>query len=226
MIKSFYFAAIGVAVLLSVAVPVAADPGLTITLGAHTVTASGLSRGSSAVFFAVLHEPIPGAYMNRVSRLARVIEDDDRDGVVILDLGRAIPAISVWAVVEPQNGHYGITTGGRFALTTVPIPPDALRRGAGGVIDRIAFDHASLDLLYVHPGKGAWTWSAMDGDPATDAAGQGGITAVSLSNARPVGGGVQGITDLALGGTLVAIDPDRMEIAIAHIDGKLIGDAR
>jgi hypothetical protein len=158
--------------------------------------------------------------MNRVSRLARVIVDDDRDGVVTLDLGRPIPAISTWAVVEPQNGRFGIATGGRFALTMVSIPPDALRNGAGGVIDRIAFDHASLDLLYVHPGKGVWTWSAMDGDPATDADGQYGVTAVSLSKARPVGGGAQGITDLALGGTLVAIDPDRLEIAIAHIDGN------
>jgi hypothetical protein len=226
MIKSWNLAAIGFAAVLSIVGPAMADPGLTVTLGAHTVSASGLSPGSSAVFFAVLHEPIPGAYMNRVSRLAKVLVDDDRDGVVTLDLGRPIPAISIWAVVEPQNGHYGITTGGRFAVTTISIAPDALRKGAGGVIDRIAFDHASLDLLYVHPGKGAWTWSAMDGDPATDADLQNGITAVSLSKARPVGGGAQGITDLALGGTLVAIDPDRMEIGTVHIDGKLIGGAR
>ncbi len=226
MIKSSYFAVIGVAVLLSAAIPAVADPGLTVTLGAHTVTASGLSPGGSAVFFAVLREPIRGAYMDRVSRLARVLVDDDRDGVVTLDLGRPIPAISLWAVVEPQNGRYGITTGGRFVVTTMSIAPDALRKGAGGVIDRIAFDHASIDLLYVHPGKGAWTWSAMDGDPATDADIQNGITAVSLSKARPVGGGAQGIADLTLGGTLVAIDPDRMEIATVLIDGKLIGAAR
>jgi len=226
MKKTSCFVAIGLAALFFVTRSAGADPGLTVTLGAHTVSASGLSRGGTAVFFAVLHEPIPGAYMNRVSRIARVVVDDDHDGVVTLDLGRAIPAISTWAVVEPQNGHYGLATGGRFALRTVPIAPDALRKGAGGAIDRIAFDHASLDLLYVHPGKGAWTWSAMDGDPATDVDRESGVTAVSLSKARPVGGGPQGITDLALGGTLVAIDPDRMEIAIVQIDGKLIGGAR
>jgi hypothetical protein len=226
MIKRFYFAAIGLAAALLIALPALADPGLTITLGAHTVSASGLSRGSSAVFFAVLHEPIPGAYMNRISRLARVIVDDDKDGVATLDLGRPIPATSVWAVVEPQNGHYGITTGRRLDIAMLSIPPDTLRKGAGGVIDRIAFGHASLDLLYVHPGQGAWTWSATDGDPATDADGHNGITVVSLNKAQPVGGGAQGITDLALGGTLVAIDPDRMEIGAVHIDGKLIGGAR
>jgi hypothetical protein len=53
------FAAIGLALFFTVARPAAADPGLTVTLGAHTVTVSGLSPGSSGVFFAVLHEPIP-----------------------------------------------------------------------------------------------------------------------------------------------------------------------
>jgi hypothetical protein len=220
------FAAMSLSVLFFITRTAGADPGLTVTLGAHIVTASGLSRGGTAVFFAVLHEPIPGAYMNRVSRLARVIVDDDRDGVVTLDLGRPIPAISVWAVVEPQNGHYGITTGRRLDITMVPIAPDALRRGAGGAIDRIAFGHPSLELLYVHPGQGAWTWSATDGDPATDADGHNGITVVSLNKAQPVDSGAQGITDLTLGGTLVAIDPNRMEIGIVHIDGKLIGGAR
>jgi len=226
MIKHSVFAAIGLASALLVARAATADPGLTITLGAHTVSASGLSHGSSAVFFAVLHEPIPGAYMDRISRLAKVLVDDDRDGVVTFDLGRPIPATSVWAVVEPQNGRYGMAAGRRLDVKIVSIPSDALRKGAGGVIDRIAFGHPSLYLLYVHPGEGAWTWTATDGDPVTDADGHNGITVVSLNKAQPVGGGLPGITDLALGGTLVAIDPDRMEIGTVHIDGKLIGGAR
>ena len=226
MMKTSVLVAIAFAAVFCLAHPLAADPGLTATVGAHTVSASGLSPGGTAVFFAVLREPIPGAYMDRVSRLAKVVVDDDRDGIVTFDLGRPIPSVSIWAAVEPQNGHYGIATGPRLDITMVPIAPDALRKGAGGAIDRIAFGHASLDLLYVHPGQGAWTWSAMDGDPATDADGANGTTVVSLSKARPVGGGAVGITDLALGGTLVAIDPDRMEIGVAHIDGKLIGGAR
>jgi hypothetical protein len=164
--------------------------------------------------------------MDRVSHLANVIVDDDRDGVVTFDLGRQIPPNSIWAVVEPQNGHYGIVTGPHLDLAMVPIPADALRKGAGGAIDRIAFNHDSLELLYVHPGQGAWTWSAMDGDPSADTDGANGITIVSLNKAKPVGGGAQGVTDLALGGTLVAIDPSRMQIGIVHIDGKLIGGAR
>jgi hypothetical protein len=226
MKKTSCFAVISLATLILIAQTAGADPGLTVTLGAHAVSASGLSRGGTAVFFAVLHEPIPGAYMDRVSRLARVLVDDDRDGAVTLDLGRPIPATTLWVVVEPQNGHYGITTGRRLDITMVPIAPDALRKGANGVIAGIAFGHPSLDLLYVHPGRGVWTWSATDGDPTTDADGHNGITVVSLNKAQPVGGGVPGITDLALGGTLVAIDPNRMEIGIVHIDGKLIGDAR
>jgi hypothetical protein len=66
MIKSSYIAAIGLIAALSIAGTATADPGLTVTLGAHTVSASGLSRGGNAVFFAVLREPIRGAYMDRV----------------------------------------------------------------------------------------------------------------------------------------------------------------
>src|SRR4051812_40087654 len=98
MIKSSYIAAIGLAAGLFMAGSATADPGLTVTLGARSISASGLSRGSSAVFFAVLREAIPGTYMERVSRLAKVVVDDDRDGIVTLDLGRPIPGRSVWAV--------------------------------------------------------------------------------------------------------------------------------
>ena len=36
-------------------------------------------------------------------------------------------------------------------------------RVAASVADLFAFDHPALELLYVKPGEGAWTWSSMDG---------------------------------------------------------------
>jgi hypothetical protein len=138
--------------------------------------------------------------MDRVSRLAKVIVDDDRDGVVTLDLERPIPATSIWVVVEQRSGRYGITAGPWLDRAMVPIPLNALRKGGAGVIDRIAFDHAALDLLYVHLGQGAWTWSAMDGDAAEDADGANGTTVVSLSKAHQVNGNAQDITAIGLGG--------------------------
>jgi hypothetical protein len=49
---------------------------------------------------------------------------------------------------------------------------------------------------------------------------------VSITNARSVIAGAEALSNIALGGTLVAIDPSRMSIGIAHIDARLLRGAR
>jgi hypothetical protein len=201
----------------------AADQELTVTLGPHTITASGLAPGSTAVFFGIAQVPIPHAYMTSVQRWAVTVDDTGRNGSVTLDLRQDVPRASVWAVVDLRNGHYKIFSGPGVGLRETSLA-NPLRRNASQVVDRFAFDHRFLDLLYVHPGLGAWTWSAVGGT-STSEAGPNGSTVVSLSAAKPLVPGAQAPPSFLAGGILVAIDFTRLEIAVVQPDEKMIGGA-
>lgn len=211
-------------VFLAKSVSAANDDKLSITLAAHTITVSGLSPGSSAVFFGTALVPIPGAYMSRVQRWAVTIDDTDHKGTVTFDLQESIPPGSVWAVVDLRNAHYGTVSGPGFGVREVALD-NPLRKGQSQNVDRFSFDHTYLDLLYVHPGTGAWTWSAIGGT-SPDKSGPPSSTTVSLIDGKAVGQAGKKPPSFLPGGILVAVDFMRLQIAVVHVDQQLIGDAR
>jgi len=202
----------------------AGNQAISIALGARSVTATGLSPGTTAVLFAVGQQPIPDAYMNRVQRWA-VVADADRSGKVVFELSDDVPTIAIWVVADTRNGEIGISTGDRFGIRPVPILRNTLRRStASGDIDRFSFDRSYLALLYVHPGKGAWTWSAMDGG-AGDTDGSNGSSTIDFAKARPLIA-KSNAPQIVPGGLLVAIDYMNMEVAVIRVDATTIGGAR
>ncbi len=205
-------------------VSAANDRTLSITIAKQTITASGLSPGSTAVFFGIAQVPIPHAYMSHVQRWAVTVDDVDKKGSVTLDLRQDIPPASVWAVVDLLNAHYGVMNGPGMGLREILLD-NPLRKGPSQSVDRFAFTHGYLDLLYVHPGLGAWTWSALAGTTA-DNRGPNGSTIVSLADGKPVGQPAQKPPSFLPGGILVAVDFIHLEIAVVSVDQQLIGGAR
>ena len=194
-----------------------ADPpaDIVVTFGANTVTASGITPGASALFFASGRQK--NGYDQTLVRYAQTVTDDDHDGSVTFDLGRAVPAMTVWVVVDMTNGHYTLATPKTAVAAEVP-PPDApLRRkiGAVAVVDGFSFDHPTLELLYINPGLGAWTWSAADGR-----------TLINVADGKKVGGTTAAPTAFVAGGTLVAIDWYKMQYSVVKLDGPTLGRAR
>jgi len=200
------------------------DDKLSITLTKRSITVSGLSPGSTAVFFGVGQVSIPHAYMNRVQRWAVTVEDTGHKGTATLDLGEDIPAASVWAVVDLRNAHYATISGPGIRARELALD-NPLRKGKSLSVDRFAFDHGYLDLLYVHPGLGCWTWSAIGGS-TPDNGGPNNSTVVSLADGKPVGQSGSKPDAFVPGGILVAVDFVRIEIAVVHVDQQLIGSAR
>ena len=200
------------------------DDKLTISITNHSITASGLSPGSTAVFFGVAQVAIPHAYMNRVQRWTVTVEDTGHSGSVTFDLQKDIPPASVWAVVDLRNAHYGTVSGPGMRVRETEIG-NPLRKGQSSSVDHFIFGHGYLDLLYVHPGLGAWTWSAVGGSTA-DNGGPNNSTIVSLADAKPVGQSGARPAAFLPGGILVAIDFAHIEIAVVHVDQQLIGSAR
>lgn len=211
--------------LLSAALPVAAQNSLGVQIGKTTITVTGLAPGSTAIIFGASTEPIPDAYMDRVEKWAASVDDVRRDGTATFDLGKDVPAASVWAVVDVRNGHYATSAGNHGPPQTTTPRRNPLRKGSAGTADRFAFDHRFLLLLYVHPGLGAWTWYAMDGTPA-DLDGSNGSTAVSLADGKAVGAAGKVPKEFAPGGLLVAIDYIHLELAVVPVDQALLGGAQ
>src|ERR1700682_4049507 len=77
----------------------AAPPAdIVVTFGASPVTASGITPGPSALFFASGRQK--NGYDQTLVRYAQTVTDDDHDGAVTFDLGRAVPALTVWVGVD------------------------------------------------------------------------------------------------------------------------------
>jgi hypothetical protein len=212
-------------VLILLASPaVAAPPSLNLQIGKTTISVSGLTPGGTAVIFGASREPIPDAYMDRVERWAASVDDVRHDGTATFDLGKDVPAVSVWAAVEVQTGQYA-TSAGQSGLRVLPLLSNPLRKGNSGLVDRFAFARSYLLLLYVHPGKGAWTWYATDGT-AGDLDGRNGSAVVSLAAGEAVGAPSSPSSAFVPGGILVAIDYINLDLAVVRVDEALIRGAR
>jgi hypothetical protein len=200
------------------------DDKLSITLAKRTITVSGLSPGSTAVFFGIAQVAIPGAYMNQVKRWAAAVDDADHKGTATFDLQQDVPPVSVWTVVDLRNAHYATISGPGFRAREFALA-NPLQKGKSLSVDRFRFDRGYLDLLYVHPGLGGWIWTAIGGT-TPDNGGPDNSTIVSLTDGKPVGQAGQKPAAFVPGGILVAVDSVRLEIAVVHVDEQLIGSAR
>lgn len=205
------------------AVAAAPQNAPTLTFGTNAVTAAGITPGKSAVFFA--SGLMADGAQQRVVRWAQVISDDDRDGVVSLTLDGNVPTVTVWVVVDLTNGQFGVGSPAGFSPKVARLPSGAFRRSAGSsAVDLFGFDHPVLDLLYVHPGLGAWTWNAVDGR-AFDRDNANGVTLISVADARPLGDTRGKPAELTPGGVLVAVDWYYMEVLAVRLDAAVLKGA-
>jgi hypothetical protein len=221
-----FFGMVSSSLLLLVAVcaQAAPPPDIVVTFGATTVTATGITPGKTALFFGTGRQK--DGYFQTLIRYAVSVTDDDHDGAVTLDLGKRVPSMTIWVVVDTTNGQYTMAMPAVAIADEVPLPAHAFRKTHGGSsVDGFAYNHPTLELLYIHPGHGVWTWSAADGR-ALDQDGPNGVTFISAADGSKVGGTTEGATEFALGGTMVAVDWYKMQYTVVHLDGAILGGAQ
>lgn len=201
--------------------PDAASP--VIAFDGQTVKASNITPGGQAVFFAMAL--VPNGWESRTMRWQQTVADDDRDGSVTLDIGRAVPLKSIWVVADLTNGHFAAAAPADGVLKQVAFDRKSLRRNGKGDLELFAFSSPFIDFLYIHPGKGAWTVHGRDSH-TTDADGQSdGITSVALSSARPLAGDAAP-KDFSPGGILVALDLYRLNVVAERLDGQMLSEVQ
>ena len=217
-------AACGCVLIIAIAAHAAPPTDIVVTFGPTSATATGITPGKTALFFATGRQK--DGYFQTLIRYAVSVTDDDHDGSVTFDLGKHVPSMTVWVVVDTTNGHYTMAMPTVAIAEEVPLPANAFRKMHGGAaVDGFAYDHPTLELLYIHPGHGTWVWSAADGR-ALDHDGPNGITLISAADGKKVGGTTEDAAEFSPGGTMVAVDWYKMQYSVVHLDGAILGGAQ
>ncbi|MEA2491578.1 MAG: hypothetical protein QOH21_3370 [Acidobacteriota bacterium] len=164
MMKKLMWAVMALYFLSTAAVLAAAAPDrddLSVEFQNDTVIIRNVSPGARVAVLSVAREmsqgqpPVP-----RLVRRTEVITDDDRDGVVRLELGKLIPRMAMWAFVD-------MNTGASIALPTPGYEPPRLnlsdelvKHDNAGQLKKLDLVYAEVEILLVRPGTGAWRLNA------------------------------------------------------------------
>ncbi len=198
------------------------EPVVTITPTRITVT--GVTPNAQILFFGAGFEP--KGYQAIVHHWSSIVTSTDPNGSVAYDLNPPVTWNALWIVADLSNGHYKVISTPGFPTVRAWLPRQYFKRGAGAAVNHFAYDRPEIDLLYLHPGGGAWTLQATDGD-STDADGvANGTTEIDLAALRPLANGMDALSAFAPGGTLFIIDPSRLDLLEVKIDGPLLAGAR
>lgn len=187
----------------------------------RTIRVSGVAPGATVVVFGVTQET--QGYMLRTEQVAELLDDADKDGVVVLQRPASIPFHSVWTAVDLPSGHTASATGNGTDVRTASPGRGALHRGRSGKVDAFTFRAHRLELLYVHSGR-VWTWSEVDGTDDGEAA-DGQVIAFG-GRGKSLGKSESPPAEFAPGGTLVAIDPSTLEVTLRRLDASTLDGVR
>ena len=190
-----------------------------LSFDGQTVKASNVTPGGQVVFFAVGR--VPFGWGSDIVRWAQAVSDEDRDGTVTFDAGQAVPCKSIWVAAEVQNAHFTVASPPECHLRRAPLDKKSLRKNGKGELELFFHERPYLDLLYVHPGQGAWVVSAADSYD-TDADGESnGVTAIALSKARSLSGDAPP-KNFGHGGVVVAIDLYKLDVVAERLDANTL----
>lgn len=186
----------------------------TITFEEQAVVAT-VTPGAKTAWFAVVHEW--KGYGLRLVERATLLADDDRDGIVRLNLGRSAARESVWMVVDLASGDSAVEAPPGMKLHRRPLPAAALHSRASDRAAHVAHKATFSIVWLVRPGVGAWM-SAIDDGNASDGDGTfDGSVEAALERMTPVGDSPAPPDDFRRDDVVAAIAPLTLEI----FDGRV-----
>jgi hypothetical protein len=87
------------------------------------------------------------------SHLEQIAVDTGGAGSVRLDLGKPVPAQSIWFAVDLASGQFAVRAPEGYPLRPFDLPANAIP----GTLNRIEIARRLLLVVLVRPGIGAWT---------------------------------------------------------------------
>jgi len=219
-LKKILTLAIGV-LLCSVSTVAQNNKGPALTIEKNRLVASNFSRGSIVIVFSVASEG-EGYYSTTRPRVMR-LPDADNDGTIVFNHPDPFPLRSVWIAVDERNGDFALASPEGYTPVVARAP--SLRKH-DAVVDEIDWPSHAAYLLYIHPGKGAWTGFSSDATPASHNPGDY-LSSLTLTQLHPL---LKGNTDkpsqITPGGTLFLVDAYDLRMSAVKVDGAMIGGAK
>ena len=182
------------------------------------VIAEGLSPGTDAVLFAVVHRRL--GWKHVIERIDEVITDDDRDGQVELVWKRGnLPYQSVWIVIDSRNGKYASSVPPSMTRREVALRVEDLVRESNDVIGVVQQQRRYVEVLLSHPGFGVWGTTTGDGG-SNDADGEAnGRIHINFEQMQPIHTSSQAPRVMPNGGIIAIIDGLSLEFGVSRVSG-------
>ncbi len=203
-------------VLVALASATAAQPApLSIQVSERTITISNTTKGGQVVLFSCSRGMREGRI--HVQPAARMLQDDDRDGVVRVVPEGSVLIRSVFVAVDYASGSIATGAHPAYPLLVSPIGAATLRRDSDGDIAQLAHELPRLVLLLVRPAQGAWLLRGRDGDDSDHDASGNGQVLLSFEDAVPITGGNKAPKKLITGDAIAAIDPGHLDVFVGQV---------
>lgn len=187
-----------------------------IVFGLQSLEIKGITSGKEVFVLSVWREGNPWA-ITEVTRNHWLLEDDDRDGVVSLDLGRDVPVQSIWGAVDLKSGQGLLAVPDGYRLWEIPLKDLSLDVPKGS----LGIRRTSLELVVVRPNVGYWRHRVRDGNPNDEDMQFDRGVRVSLERfGPPVDVPPRGPAPerFAAGDVVFAIDTRTMEVAAVEVE--------
>jgi hypothetical protein len=201
------------AAALSAPLFAAAQPAVNPTLSFEdrAVVASGMTPGGCVVWFAATRELNQGAL--DWSHLEQLAADSGGAGSVRLDLGKPVPAQSIWFAVDLASGQFAVKAPEGYPLRPFDLPANAIP----ATLNRIEIARRLLLVVLVRPGVGAWTLRVGDGGPGDADGVADGTVRADLAQLAPIGNSPSALQALSPSDVLLVVDQERMDFLAVHL---------
>lgn len=184
-----------------------------VQLRQTAVVATNVTKNGDVVFFAIARTPRDGwTEIRHWHRLVRV----DSQAAASVDLPTGVPTHSVWGVVDVASGGVAFALPDESLFHEVPFLPMVLHRDDSEEFDRFISGRARLDLLWIRPHVGAWSFSGGDGALADADRASDGSLAVSPGSLTALGS-VPTPSKFQSGDLLLLIDPHAFEFSWTEV---------
>jgi hypothetical protein len=187
---------------------------LALTVTASTVTVTDVSKGGRVALLGATVDTIRG--VQTFSTFSEALIDPDGDGTIVFTPPSGIPVRSVWVAVDIGSGSRAIGSRVGHQVISVIFPLQSLKKNADGLVEALEQNRATLDLLLVRPGDGAWIVRGADG-LANDDDSTTGRLKLTFETAAPLGDTKKAPKQLKRGDVVAAIDPLFLEVFLGEI---------
>lgn len=180
-----------------------------VDFGREGVTVRDLKPGTKVAWMAMVREP--QGYHVRV-RVLRGYGPATPNSTFSMAFDKADSTRGLWLIADVDAG-----TGVRASspVTATSNRPIAVRAANGA--SRVEIDSAAVEVLYVRPGRGAWTYTVADGGGRDADALPNGTIVMRLESLKPMKGNPHAPTAIEAGDLMLIIDPRFMRTAAVEV---------